>query len=103
MGADGHDSPGYLKFWRRAAVAVLWLVGPIFMGILAATISGEHGSIVLVVVGLYVGVPGAISYLLLPSLSPFRKLGQLGRFVTYTATAILPTVTCAAYAALTNS
>ena len=103
MAADGHDSPRYLNFWRRAAVAILWLAGPIFMGFLAATISGEHGSIVFVIVGLYVGIPGAISYLLLPLLLPFRKLGGLGRFVTYTVSAILPTVACAAYAALTNS
>src|SRR5882724_9999503 len=101
MATEGHDSR--LKFWKRTAIAVLWLVSPVLMGILAATISGEHGSIVFVVVGLYVGIPGAITYLLLPLLSPFRELGGLGRFVTYTVEAILPTVACAAYVVLASS
>jgi len=59
MDAEGHVSRGHLKFGKRAAIAALWLVSPVLMGILAATMSGEHGSIVYVVVGLYVGVPGA--------------------------------------------
>jgi len=103
MDAEDHVSHGHLKFGKRAAIAALWLVSPVLMGILAATMSGEHGSIVYVVVGLYVGVPGAISYLLLPLLSLFRGLGLIGRIATYTVAGALPTVACAAYVALSNS
>lgn len=103
MAKEVHDPQGCLKFWKRAAIAVMWLVGPILMGILAATVSGEHGSIVFVVIGLYVGVPGAISYLLLPLFSRFRRLGGLGRFVSYTVAATLPTVACASYVVMGDS
>ena len=103
MATEGHNSRGHLELWKRAAIATLWPVSSLLMGFLAATLSGEHGSIVFVVVGLYVGVSGAISYLLLPLLSPFRRLEGLGRIVAYTVVAILPTVACSAYVALSNS
>jgi hypothetical protein len=103
MGIEGHNSGGYLELWKRVAIAALWPVSSLLMGFLAATLSGEHGSIVFVVVGLYVGVPGAIGYLLLPLLSLFRRLGVGGRIAAYTVVAILPTVACSAYAALSNS
>jgi hypothetical protein len=103
MATDGHNSRGHLGPLKRAAIAALWPVSSLLMGILAAAFSGEHGSIVFVVVGLYVGVSGAISYFLLPLLSPFRRLESLGRIVTYTVLAILPTIVCAAYVVLSNS
>jgi hypothetical protein len=69
------DSSDHLRIWQRAVIAALWLISPALMGFLAAIISGEHGSVVFVVVGLYVGVSGALSYLLFPLFPPFRRLG----------------------------
>ena len=103
ISTEAHNSGGHLELWKRVVIAALWPVSSLLMGLLAATLSGEHGSIVFVVVGLYVGVPGAIVYLLLPLLALFRKLGSWGRIAAYTVVAILPTVACSAYAAFSNS
>lgn len=91
------DSLAQLKVWRRFAMAAVWLIGPVLMGILAATISGEHGSVLFVAVGLYVGVSGAVSYLLLPLLPRFRRLGGTQRIAVSAGVAALPTVVLSAY------
>jgi hypothetical protein len=93
----------HLKIWRRAVIAALWMIGPVLMGFLAAMISGEHGSVVFVVVGLYVGVSGAVSYLLLPLVPPLRRLGAIGRTASIAAGAALPTIAFSAYFALSGS
>jgi hypothetical protein len=103
MSIEAHNSGGQLELWKRVVIAALWPVSSLLTGFLAATLSGGHGSIVFVVVGIYVGVPGAIAYLLLPLLSLFRKLGSWGRIAAYTVVAILPTVACSAYAAFSTS
>jgi hypothetical protein len=103
MAIEAHNSGGHLELWKRVAIAALWPVSSLLMGFLAATLSGEHGAIVFVVVGLYVGVPGAIAYLLLPLSPLFKKLGSWGRIAVYTVVSILSTVACSTYAALSNS
>src|ERR1700722_5578763 len=103
MAIEAHNSGGHLELWKRVSIAALWPISSPWLGFLAATLSGEQGSIVFVVVGLYVGVPGAIAYLLLPLLSLFRKLGSWGRIVAFTVVAVLPTVACSTYAALSSS
>jgi hypothetical protein len=103
MSAEEQDSLDRLKIWQRAVIAAVWLIGPVMMGILVATISGEHGSVLYVVVGLCVGVSGAISYLLLPLLSPFRRLKGIGRIAVCAGVAVLPTVVFSAYVARSGS
>jgi hypothetical protein len=102
MATVGPDSPGYLKLWKRAAIAVLWLVGPVLMGILAASMMRRTWLGRLRCHRTVRWSPRGDSYLLLPLLSPLRKLGGWGRVVAYTVAAILPTVVCAAYVALSD-
>jgi hypothetical protein len=97
------DSGYHLKIWQRGVIAALWLIGPVLMGFLAAMISGEHGSVVFVVVGLYVGVSGVVSYLLFPLVPPFRRLGATGRMAAFAAGAALPTIAFSGYFALSGS
>jgi hypothetical protein len=97
------DSGYHLKIWQRAVIAALWMIAPVLMGFLAAMISGEHGSVVFVVVGLYVGVSGAVSYLFSWLVPPFRRLGAIGRATIIAAAAALPTIAFCAYFALSAS
>ena len=103
MPIEEQDSRDQLRIWQRSVIVSLWLIGPVVMGILAAIISGDHGSVVFVAVGLYVGISGAVSYLLLPLLSPFRRLGGTGRLAACAAAAALPTVAFSVYVALSDS
>lgn len=87
-----------LSIGQRGALAVLWPVSTVVMGFVAALISGEHGSLIFAMVGLYVGVAGASSYLLLPLVARYRNLGGPGRLATSAAAAALPTIAFLAYA-----
>jgi hypothetical protein len=98
-----HDSRAQLKVRQRIAIAALWLMVPVLMGILAATISGEHGSVLFVAVGLYVGVSGVVSYILLPLLPPFGRLGGIQRIVVFAGVAALPTVVISAHFARSDA
>jgi hypothetical protein len=95
---EPHDSRQSLKFWQRAVLALTWFVSSVSMGILCSLISGEHGSVAFVVVGLYVGASGATAYLLLPLLPPLARLGSLGRLITTATVAALPNVVFLLYA-----
>jgi hypothetical protein len=73
------------------------------MGFIVAVMSREHASVGFIIVGVVVGISGAVSYLLLPWCPPFRRLSALGRLVTSAVTAALPTVAFGAYAAFSKS
>jgi len=84
--------PGRLKIWQQAALLALWIFVPIFLGVIRAIFNGEHGSVVFVVIGFYVGITGAISYVLLELIPRFGRLGSGGRLIISTVAAAMPTV-----------
>ena len=64
-----------VRSWRRVRLAlVLWLVGCSLAGLLIATWSGEHGSIIFIGLGVFVGVAGAIAHVSLLLTVRFRRL-----------------------------
>jgi hypothetical protein len=81
-----------LKIWQRAALFALWIVIATLLGVIEAIIDAEHGSVVFVVVGLYVGIAGAITSLLLSFVPHFGRLTRVGRVLTSTVVASLPIV-----------
>ncbi len=81
-----------LKIWQRAALFLLWIVISTLLGLIAATIDGEHGSVVFIVVGLYVGIAGAITSLLLSFLPGFGRLDSVGKVITSTIAASIPII-----------
>lgn len=92
MEAQDQKLRGRLKIWQRAAVLALWIFVPIFLGVVRASFNGEHGSVVFVLVGFYVGIAGAISYLLFELIPQFRRLGSVWRLTISTVAAAMPTV-----------
>ncbi len=58
---------------RTFALAFLvWLGTGILIGLVAAFLSGEHGSIAFVIEGLFVGMSGGFAHVALLALPPFR-------------------------------
>jgi hypothetical protein len=54
--------PRILGWSKIAKLAVFWLLGCSGIGFVAASIYGEFGSIVFVIMGVFVGLSGAISH-----------------------------------------
>jgi len=71
------------------------------MGWIAASIGGGGASVIVLIVGIYVGISGAVSYLLLPLVASYRNLGRPGRLVASSATAALPPIAFLAYSVFT--
>jgi hypothetical protein len=86
-----------ITFWRRAALALLWPVCTILMGWIAASIGGGGASVIVLIVGIYVGIAGAVSHLLLPFVASYRSLSRPGRLAASTTAAALPPVAFLAY------
>jgi hypothetical protein len=60
--------------WRGIAkLAAIWIVGCSFAGVVVAMINGEFGSIVFVIVGVFVGLSGAIAHCVLIRRGSFRR------------------------------
>jgi hypothetical protein len=82
---------------RRAALALLWPVCTVVMGWIAASIGGGGASVIVLIVGIYVGIAGAVSYVLLPFCASFRSLGRPGRLAVSTTAAALPPIAFLGY------
>ncbi len=67
------------------------------MGWFAASIGGGGGSIIFLIVGIYVGIAGAVTYLLLPIVASYRNLGRPGRLAASTTAAAPPPIAFLAY------
>ena len=69
--------------WRDVLKLVaLWIVGCSLAGVLAATFSGQFGSVVFVIVGVFVGLSGAISHCILVQLAAFRRSSNTVKTIT---------------------
>ena len=69
--------------WRQILLAVpLWFLGCSLLGMLIATVYGEFGSIVFVIIGIAIGSCGGISHAALLLLSRFRALPALQRYIS---------------------
>ena len=90
-----------ISLWRHAALALLWPVCTVVMGWIAASIGGGGGSVIALIVGIYVGIAGAISYVLLAFVASYRSLGRLGRLAASTTTAALPPIAFLGYSVFT--
>ncbi len=86
-----------ISLWRRAALALLWPICTVGMGWIGASISGGGASVIVLIVGIYVGIAGAVSYLLLPLVASCRSLGRPGRLAASTTAAALPPIAFLAY------
>jgi hypothetical protein len=51
--------------WRAIGIAALLVLAPTILGLVAAIVSGEHGSIIFLIFGLMAGGVLAASFLLL--------------------------------------
>lgn len=67
--------------WKVASLATVWLVGCSLAGLVIAMINGEFGSIVYVIVGVFVGLSGAISHWLLVRRASFRRRSEIMKAV----------------------
>jgi hypothetical protein len=63
--------------WRVARLAMIWLFGCSLAGLIIAMINGEFGSIVYVIVGVFVGLSGALSHCLLVRRASFRRRSKV--------------------------
>lgn len=71
------------KLWRSISSAcVLWLVGGAVGGMVPAAISGEHGSIIFVVLGVFTGICGAVTHGCLLPTTWFRQQEKLAQVTT---------------------
>ena len=77
--------------WRQAfRAALLWLVGCSTFGFIVASVNGEHGSIIFLGYGIFVGLAGGISHVALLAIQRIRSLNKLPRaLVLSCATTIL--------------
>jgi hypothetical protein len=74
-------SSGYS--WRQGLGAcVFWIASSALVGITAAALNGEHGSVVFVGLGFVVGLAGALSHNLLLLSSQYRRLVFLRKTAT---------------------
>ena len=64
-----------------ALAFLLWLGTGTLVGLVAAFISGEHGSLFFVVEGLFVGMSGGFTHAALLALSSFRRRPALAQAV----------------------
>lgn len=77
--------------WRiTARVAAIWVLGCPLVGVLMAVLSGEHGSVGFVAIGLYLGVVGGIFHALLTRSVWYRRLDYPLQVLTAAACASLP-------------
>jgi len=80
--------------WRSGLrLVALWLGLCTLTGVLAAAAYGEFGSIVLIIMGVFVGASGALAHILLLRVKSFRRCGGLARtLLLWGGAAILPCV-----------
>jgi hypothetical protein len=72
-------------------LTAIWILGCGFVGLVAAMIDGEFGSVVLVAIGLFTGISGAIAHCILIRSVGFRRRSQLGQVLTlWAGAAALP-------------
>lgn len=93
----------HVSLWKRLALAALWLAAALAMGFVTAMFYGDHTSVIFVAVGLYVGIAGFVSSLLLPLVPAFRTLASPGRLAISVAAAAVPTIGFLGYALLWDS
>jgi hypothetical protein len=73
-----HHGPSYS--WRQTfRAALLWLGGCSVIGFVAASISGEHGSIIMFGFGVVIGITGAICHVALLSIGRFRSANRMSK------------------------
>jgi hypothetical protein len=88
---DGASRTPKSVSWRTTAlVASVWLFGCPLAGIVAAFLSGEFGSIGFVVMGLYVGVLGALIHAVLSRSAAFLGFTYPSQVLISSGAAALP-------------
>jgi hypothetical protein len=77
--------------WRVAKLAAIWIVGCSFAGVVVAMVNGEFGSIVFAIVGVFVGLSGAISHCVLIRRVSFRRRSDFEKAaILWVAAMVLP-------------
>ena len=77
--------------WRVARLAVIWLLGCSLAGIIIAMINGEFGSIVFVILGVFVGLSGALSHCLLVRRASFIRRSEVAKaMIVWIGAMIIP-------------
>jgi uncharacterized membrane protein len=68
------------SWWKIAKLAAFWLFGCSAIGFVVASISGEFGSIVFLIMGVLVGLSGAICHSVVALRPPFARQSAAARF-----------------------